>query len=464
MLFSSMTYLLLFFPIFIFLYFLNKNVHYRNTILLLASLTFYAWGEVTTLPYMFIIAIVNYALTRELDKTEDKKRLLFVWILVILNILPLAYFKYSNFFLDNINIVLNTNFTINEAFLPLGISFYTFRNISYIIDVYRKKFPAEKSFFIVLNYILLFPTLISGPIVRFETIREEYHERKITVDDVVEGLERFIIGLAKKVLIANQVAVIAANVFSITDLNSLNSTQVYIAVISFTLQIYFDFSGYSDMAIGIGRIFGFHFLENFNYPYIATSITDFWKRWHISLSTWFRDYIYIPLGGNRVSMLRWILNIAIVWFTTGLWHGAAWNFVLWGVYFGVLLVLEKLFLGKVLSFLKGVNHLIVIFLIMISWVIFNSHSVDQIMIFIQRMIFIQPYDMNTLIELNFGNYWPFYVLGLLFSAPIIPWLNTQCKTSTIYNFAKKLIVLALFILCIIFLIDSSYNPFIYFKF
>ncbi len=464
MLFSSMTYLLLFFPIFIFLYFLNKNVHYRNTILLLASLTFYAWGEVTTLPYMFIIAIANYALTRALDKTEDKKRLLFVWVLVILNILPLAYFKYSNFFLDNINIVLNTQFTINEAFLPLGISFYTFRNISYIIDVYRKKFPAEKSFFIVLNYILLFPTLISGPIVRFETIREEYHERKITVDDVVEGLERFIIGLAKKVLIANQVAVIAANVFSITDLNSLNSTQVYIAVISFTLQIYFDFSGYSDMAIGIGRIFGFHFLENFNYPYIATSITDFWKRWHISLSTWFRDYIYIPLGGNRVSMLRWILNIAIVWFTTGLWHGAAWNFVLWGVYFGVLLVLEKLFLGKVLSFLKGINHLIVIFLIMISWVIFNSHSVDQIVIFVQRMIFIQPYDMNTLIELNFGNYWPYYVLGLLFSAPIIPWLDTQCKTSTIYNFAKKLIVLALFILCIIFLIDSSYNPFIYFKF
>ena len=464
MLFSSMTYLLLFFPIFIFLYFLNKNVHYRNTILLLASLTFYAWGEVTTLPYMFIIAIVNYTLTRALDKTEDKKRLLFVWVLVILNILPLAYFKYSNFFLDNINIVLNTQFTINEAFLPLGISFYTFRNISYIIDVYRKKFPAEKSFLIVLNYILLFPTLISGPIVRFETIREEYHERKITVDDVVEGLERFIIGLAKKVLIANQVAVIAANVFSITDLNSLNSTQVYIAVISFTLQIYFDFSGYSDMAIGIGRIFGFHFLENFNYPYIATSITDFWKRWHISLSTWFRDYIYIPLGGNRVSMLRWILNIAIVWFTTGLWHGAAWNFVLWGVYFGVLLVLEKLFLGKVLSFLKGINHLIVIFLIMISWVIFNSNSVDQIMIFIQRMIFIQPYDMNTLIELNFGNYWPFYVLGLLFSTPIIPWLDTQCKTSTIYNFTKKLIVLALFILCIIFLIDSSYNPFIYFKF
>ena len=464
MLFSSMTYLLLFFPIFIFLYFLNKNVHYRNTILLLASLTFYAWGEVTTLPYMFIIAIVNYALTRELDKTEDKKRLLFVWVLVILNILPLAYFKYSNFFLDNINIVLNTQFTINEAFLPLGISFYTFRNISYIIDVYRKKFPAEKSFLIVLNYILLFPTLISGPIVRFETIREEYHERKITVDDVVEGLERFIIGLAKKVLIANQVAVIAANVFSITDFNSLNSTQVYIAVISFTLQIYFDFSGYSDMVIGIGRIFGFHFLENFNYPYIATSISDFWRRWHISLSTWFRDYIYIPLGGNRVSMLRWILNIAIVWFTTGLWHGAAWNFVLWGVYFGVLLVLEKLFLGKVLSFLKGVNHIIVIFLIMISWVIFNSHSIDQIMIFIQRMIFIQPYDMNTLIELNFGNYWPYYVLGLIFSAPIVPWLDSKLKTSTIYNFIKKLIVLALFVLCIIFLIDSSYNPFIYFKF
>ena len=464
MLFSSMTYLLLFFPLFTFLYFLNKNVHYRNTILLLASLTFYAWGEISTLPYMFVIAIVNYALTRVLDKAEDKKRLIIMWILVVLNILPLAYFKYSNFFLDNINIVLNTNFTIHEAFLPLGISFYTFRNISYIIDVYRKKFPAEKSFFIVLNYILLFPTLISGPIVRFETIREEYHERKISVDDVVEGVERFIIGLAKKVLIANQVAVIAANVFSITDFNSLNSTQVYIAVISFTLQIYFDFSGYSDMVIGIGRIFGFHFLENFNYPYIATSISDFWRRWHISLSTWFRDYIYIPLGGNRVSMLRWILNIAIVWFTTGLWHGAAWNFVLWGVYFGVLLVLEKLFLGKVLSFLKGVNHIIVIFLIMISWVIFNSHSIDQIMIFIQRMIFIQPYDMNTLIELNFGNYWPYYVLGLIFSAPIVPWLDSKLKTSTIYNFIKKLIVLALFVLCIIFLIDSSYNPFIYFKF
>jgi alginate O-acetyltransferase complex protein AlgI len=464
MLFSSMTFLLLFLPLVLLLYFLSNNIHYRNAILLLASLTFYAWGEISTIPYMFVIVIVNYVLSIYMDKAEDKNRLMFLWGLILLNLIPLVYFKYSNFFLENINLLFNTSFSINEAFLPLGISFYTFRNISYIIDVYRKKFPVEKSFWIVFNYILLFPTLISGPIVRFETIREAYHERKVSMDDVVEGVQRFIIGLSKKVLIANQVAVIAADVFSITDLSSLNSTQVYIAVISFTLQIYFDFSGYSDMAIGIARIFGFPFLENFNYPYIATSISDFWKRWHISLSTWFRDYIYIPLGGNRVSTLRWILNIAIVWFTTGLWHGAAWNFVLWGVYFGVLLVLEKLFLKKLLSFLKGVNHIIVMFLIMISWVIFNSSSVDQIAVFIQRMVFVQAYDINSLIELNFGNYWPFYVLGLIFSVPIIPWLDTQFKTSTLYNFFKKCVVLALFVLCIIFLIDSSYNPFIYFKF
>ena len=464
MLFSSMTFLLIFFPFFIFLYFLSKNIHYRNTILLISSLVFYAWGEISTLPYMFFVAIVNYSLTQTLDKSENKNRSMIVFILVLINLIPLIYFKYSNFFLDNINILLNTSFTINQAFLPLGISFYTFRNISYIIDVYHRKFPAEKSFFIMLNYILLFPTLISGPIVRFETIRESYYGRNISLDDVVEGLERFIIGLAKKVLIANQVAVIGSSVFGMTDLSSLNSTQVYIAVISFTLQIYFDFSGYSDMAIGIGRIFGFHFLENFNYPYIANSINDFWKRWHISLSTWFRDYIYIPLGGNRVSKIRWILNIAIVWFTTGLWHGAAWNFILWGVYFGVLLILEKLFLAEILGILKVVNHLIVIFLIMISWVIFNSHSIDQIVIFVQRMFIIQGLNINSLIELNFGNYWVYYVLGILFSVPVIPWIDQQLKTSTIYHLIRKLVVLALFVLCIIFLIDSSYNPFIYFKF
>jgi len=464
MLFSSMTFLLLFFPLTIVLYFLSTNIHYRNTILLIASIAFYSWGEVSTLGLMLIVIIVNYSLSIVMDKKEGNSRKLILWLIVLLNLGLLSYFKYSNFFLENTNFIFGTDFAYSELFLPIGISFYTFRVISYVIDVYRKKIPVQKSFLIIANYMVLFPTLISGPIVRYETIHEEYLSRNISMDDVVDGLQRFIIGLSKKVLIANQVAVIAADVFKITDLNSLNSTQVYIAVISFTLQIYFDFSGYSDMAIGIARIFGFHFLENFNYPYIATSITDFWKRWHISLSTWFRDYIYIPLGGNRVNFLLWIRNIAIVWFATGLWHGAAWNYVLWGVYFGVLLILEKLFLGKVLSFLKGLNHLITVFLIMISWVIFNSTSVDQIFAFINRMIFITPYDADSLITLNFGNYWPYYLLGIIFSTPLIPWIETKLKTSTLYNLLKSIIVLALFVLCIIFLIDSSYNPFIYFKF
>ncbi len=464
MLFSSMTFLLLFFPLTIILYFLSTNIHYRNTILLIASIAFYSWGEVSTLGLMLVVIIVNYSLSIVMDKKEGNSRKLILWLIVILNLGLLSYFKYSNFFLENTNFIFGTDFAYSEVFLPIGISFYTFRVISYVVDVYRKKIPVQKSFLIIANYMVLFPTLISGPIVRYETIHEEYQSRKVSMDDVVDGLQRFIIGLSKKVLIANQVAVIAADVFKITDLSSLNSTQVYIAVISFTLQIYFDFSGYSDMAIGIARIFGFHFLENFNYPYIATSITDFWKRWHISLSTWFRDYIYIPLGGNRVNFLLWIRNIAIVWFATGLWHGAAWNFVLWGVYFGILLILEKLFLGKVLSFLKGLNHLITVFLIMISWVIFNSSSVDQIFAFINRMIFITPYDADSLINLNFGNYWPYYLLGILFSTPLIPWIETKLKTSTLYNLLKSIIVLALFVLCIIFLIDSSYNPFIYFKF
>jgi len=464
MLFSSMTFLLLFFPLTIALYFLSSNIHYRNTILLIASIAFYSWGEVSTLGLMLVVIVVNYSLSLIMDKKEGNQRKLYLWLIVLLNLGLLSYFKYSNFFLENTNFIFGSDFAYSEVFLPIGISFYTFRVISYVIDVYRKKIPVQKSFLIIANYMVLFPTLISGPIVRYETINEEYLNRKVTIDDVVEGLQRFIIGLSKKVLIANQVAVIAADVFKITDFNSLNSTQVYIAVISFTLQIYFDFSGYSDMAIGIARIFGFHFLENFNYPYIATSITDFWKRWHISLSTWFRDYIYIPLGGNRVNFILWIRNIAIVWFATGLWHGAAWNFVLWGVYFGIILVLEKLFLGKVLSFLKGFNHLITVFLIMVSWVIFNSSSVEQIFAFLTRMVIIQPYDVDSLIALNFGNYWPYYLLGVLFSAPIIPWIESKLKTSTVYNLLKSIVVLALFVLCIIFLIDSSYNPFIYFKF
>lgn len=462
--FNSMSFIFAFLPLTIALYFLSKSTTYRNVVLLLASIVFYAWGDLGNLALMLVVTLVNYLLVMAMSKCEDKQRKSFLLTVVLLNVIMLGFYKYTNFSIENLNYVFRSEIKFIGLALPLGISFFTFRIISYAVDVYQNKIPVETSLLRMSLYTLMFPMIISGPIVRYETIANEMKSRRVKLDDLTIGVQRFIIGLGKKVLIANQVAYIASEVFKITDFSKLTSTHVFIGVLSYTLQVYFDFSGYSDMAIGVARIFGFNFLENFNYPYIAKSATEFWRRWHISLSTWFRDYIYIPLGGNRVPFYRWVLNIAIVWMVTGLWHGAAWSFVFWGIYFGVILIIEKLFLSKWLIRLPVLNHIYTLIVVMISWIIFNSSSLTQILVFIKRIIVVRELSFDVLISLNFGTYWPYYILGIVFSTPIVKWLEQKFQSSAVFTLIKNTTIILIFVLSLIYMIDGSYNPFIYFKF
>ena len=343
MVFSSAIFVFCFLPIlFLFYFLLPKKC--KNVVLLIFSLIFYAFGGVNYLFTMLLTVFVSYLGGILLQKSKNKKLVLF--FTVGINLLFLIYFKYTGFILTNINNLFSASISIPDIIMPIGISFYTFQSLCYVIDVYRGEVSVQKNYFLLLLYVSLFPQLVAGPIVRYKTIENEIKKRSTTVDDFCYGIERFILGLAKKVIIANQMGKLADIVFSG---ESFTTPVVWIGAIAYMMQIYFDFSAYSDMAIGIGRIFGFKFLENFNFPYIAKSITDFWRRWHISLSTFFRDYIYIPLGGNKCSKMRQIFNMSVVWLLTGLWHGASWNFVLWGIYYLVILILEKFVFKNVLE-------------------------------------------------------------------------------------------------------------------
>ena len=346
MVFSSQTFLFFFLPL-AGLCVLIRSKPVQNAMLLIASLIFYAWGEPKMVVLMVLVTLVAYgsgfAIVHFEARPRAKKAALIAAIVVILG--NLVVFKYLNFLFRTFSFL---GLTDPGIALPIGISFYTFQILSYVIDLYRGKIALQRNFFYLLMYVSFFPQLIAGPIVRYETVEQEIRERQVTMDDLAQGFRRFVVGLAKKLLLANQVAQVATIVYSGNPAN-YGSLMYWLAAIAYTLQIYFDFSGYSDMAIGLGRMFGFHFLENFNYPYISLSVTEFWRRWHISLSTWFRDYVYIPLGGNRVSRGKWVRNILVVWGLTGLWHGADWNFLLWGLYYGVLLLIEKLWLGKYLE-------------------------------------------------------------------------------------------------------------------
>ena len=330
MVFSSLTFLLLFLPITLFFYFIipKTKTNLRNIVLLIVSLIFYAWGEPIYILLMMFSIIINYFLGLILDKSNKRK--LWLIISIFFNIGLLFFFKYTDFFLSNLNNLFNIEIPLLNLTLPIGISFYTFQILSYVIDVYRKEVQVQKNILKLATYITLFPQLIAGPIVRYITICDELNKRDESIKNFASGLRRFILGLGKKVIIANNVAILADAVFNNSP-NGVGSLIIWLGAIAYTIQIYFDFSGYSDMAIGLGKMFGFNFLENFNYPYIAKSITDFWRRWHISLSSFFRDYLYIPLGGNRCSKIKWFRNIFIVWFLTGLWHGASWNYIVWGV-------------------------------------------------------------------------------------------------------------------------------------
>ena len=403
MVFSSLTFLLIFLPVLSILYFLVKNIKVKNYILLIFSLLFYAWGEPIYIVIMLLSIIVTYIAGIVINKSINKKIALIISILLLLS--SLLFFKYYNFLIDNINSIFNINIVKSKLSLPIGISFYTFQAISYLIDVYRNKTKVQNNIFYLALYISLFPQLIAGPIVRYETIENEIRERKHTLDNVVDGIKRFIIGLSKKVIIANNMALIVDTIF---DSGIIPGTFIiYLAAICYTLQIYYDFSGYSDMAIGLGKMFGFSFLENFNYPYIAKSITDFWRRWHISLSSWFRDYVYIPLGGSRVKTIKIIRNILIVWMLTGFWHGANWNFIIWGLYYGILLLIEKFVLKNILEKIPNIfKHLITLFLVIIGWVIFRITNINTLLetlkyMFIFRGENIQQFILNNLYILIF---------------------------------------------------------------
>lgn len=470
MLFSSLTFLFGFLPILLILYFILKKRKYKNIVLLIFSLIFYAWGEPKYIFLMLLTILIVYIFGILIDKfdKENKKILkkisLIICIILILG--SLIFFKYSNFLIENVNLAFKAKIKPLNIVMPIGISFYTFQILSYIIDLYNKKIKLQKNYFSLALYVSLFPQLIAGPIVRYETVEEEIDNRKETKEDVISGTKRFIIGLSKKVIIANQMALLADLIFNKHN-GAYGTTIIWLGTFAYTLQIYFDFSGYSDMAIGLGKIFGFHFLENFDYPYISKSVTEFWRRWHISLSTWFRDYVYIPLGGNRVNKFKWIRNIILVWLLTGLWHGAAWNFIIWGIYYGLLLLFEKLFFDRILKKLPTIiNWLYTFIIVMISWMIFRSNSLNELLLFIKTMFVYKQTDWLTILADNLStfNALMFVLPAFILSFPILKKIKEKYSGKTIYIILTNILLLMLFIMCIVYLTSSSYNPFIYFRF
>ncbi|WP_406944958.1 MBOAT family O-acyltransferase [Halobacillus sp. SY10] len=469
MVFSNLVFLFCFLPAVILIYFLSPRA-LKNIILLMASLFFYAWGEPIYILLMLFSIHMNYFLGRWLGQSSNKK--LFLSMAIIGNLLILFFFKYIDFLIRNVNYIFDTSYQPLELPLPIGISFFTFQAMSYVIDVYRKEVAPQKNLISLALYISFFPQLVAGPIVRYHSINDQLQSRFVTLEKFSNGVRRFIIGLAKKVLLANAFGEVADGVFA-TPADELSLVTAWLGIAAYTLQIYFDFSGYSDMAIGLGKMFGFDFLENFNYPYIARSATEFWKRWHISLGSWFRDYLYIPLGGNRGGRAKTIRNLLIVWSITGFWHGASWTFMAWGFYYGVLITLERIGLSKVLGRLwRPVQHVYLLLIVMIGWVFFRADDFSYSLSYIQRMFGWQIHgylDSQSYIYLN--DYWYIFLCGALFSLPVFPYLKK--KTASVMEtkplqYAIPLMSTAFYMLLMIGatlqLVNSTYNPFIYFRF
>mgnify|MGYP003291525775 CR=1 FL=1 len=461
MVFSSITFLFYFLPIVLGIYYIVPNKA-KNIILLASSLFFYFYGEPTYVLIMIFSIISTYIFAILMDKYKELSKL-FLILSICTSIGILTYFKYTNFLIENINLLLKNKIDFIYVVLPIGISFYTFQLISYIVDVYRGQAKVQKNLLKLAMYISLFPQLIAGPIVRYTTIEEQLENREYSLSKFSLGVRRFIIGLGKKVLIANILGELCNKFLTSNDTSVL---FYWMYGISNMLQIYFDFSGYSDMAIGLGKIFGFEFLENFNYPYIATSITDFWRRWHISLSSWFRDYIYIPLGGNRVSKIKWIRNILIVWLLTGLWHGAAWNFIIWGVYFGILLLVEKLFLGKLLNKLpKALSRIYTLIIVMISFIIFSGENPAQIITNLGGLVGLSDNQVISIQSIYyFKSYFVILLIGIIGATPILKNIVNTKKIHKLANVLETIFLIIILILSTSYIIDSSFNPFLYFRF
>lgn len=466
MLFSSIPFLFYFIPCVVLLYFAVPKC-LKNSVLLLSSLFFYGWGEPRYLVFMLISITQGYIFGILIEKHLGKRRSkAFLAASVLFSLLLLGYCKYADFFIDNFNTLTGMSVPLLKIALPIGISFYTFQILSYTVDVYRGDVPAQRNYINLAAYIAMFPQLIAGPIVRYSDIAKQLENRTHTVSGVALGIRRFILGLSKKILIANILGEFVS-VFKASDEKSVLYFWLY--AIAYMLHIYFDFSGYSDMAIGLGHVFGFRFMENFDYPYISGSITEFWRRWHISLGSWFRDYLYIPLGGNRVSKPRWFFNIFVVWMATGFWHGAAWNFILWGVMFAVLLIIEKLWLLKPLKKLKIFNHIYVLLLVMISFVIFDAASIQGAFSYIAAMFGGQNIPIVTFESLYYlRSYLVILILAIIGATPLPKKLASALEkgkhTGFAYNAAEPIILILLLTVCTAFLIDGSFNPFLYFRF
>ena len=463
MVFSSIPFIFFFFPLSLILYYIVP-FKIKNYVLLAFSLVFYAWGEPIYVLLMIFSSFFNYyaALFIEKYQMERKKKKLILIISVIINLLIIGFFKYSDFLIETVNSIFNISIPLLKIGLPIGISFFTFQTMSYVIDVYRREVRVEHNPFIFMTYVSMYPQLIAGPIVRYETVSEELYKREINIDNFSKGFMRFLRGLFKKVLIANSVGLLYNTIIGVDNISVLTA---WLGIIAFSFQIYYDFSGYSDMAIGMGKMLGFNYLENFNYPYIANSITDFWRRWHISLSSWFKDYVYIPLGGSRVSKIINIRNILVVWMLTGLWHGASWNFVLWGLYYGIFLMLEKFILKKYIEKLPKVfKHIYTLFIVVIGWTIFAFDDTKVLFSYLSNMFNIFKYPIvDSMFFYYIKNYIVVLVLSVIFSMPI--YNNLSKKIDRRYKYILVYIVyLILFVITLSYIVSDTYNPFLYFRF
>lgn len=466
MLFSSISFLFYFLPCVLILYFAVPKC-LKNSVLLLTSLFFYGWGEQKYLLLMLLSITQGYVFGLLIEKYRGKKQSkVFLAVSVIFSLLLLGYCKYVDFFIMNFNLVTGLSLPLLKIILPIGISFYTFQILSYAVDVYRGDVPAQRNYINLAAYIAMFPQLIAGPIVRYSDIEAQLVNRTHSMESIAYGTRRFIIGLSKKILLANTLGQLV-EIFKTSSEPSVLFVWMY--AIAYTLHVYFDFSGYSDMAIGLGSIFGFRFCENFNYPYISRSITEFWRRWHMSLGTWFRDYLYIPLGGNRVSQGRFIFNIFVVWMATGLWHGATWNFVIWGINFAILLMIEKLWLLPRLKKLKVLNHIYVLFFVMINFVLFDATTITDAFSYYKAMFGGANLDIVSLESIYYlKSYAMILIIAIIGATPLpkklIERFGKKKIGERLINVAEPITILLLLIVCTAFLVDGSFNPFLYFRF
>ncbi|MGN1305190.1 MAG: MBOAT family O-acyltransferase [Oscillospiraceae bacterium] len=467
MVFSSLVFLFYFLPVIMLIYFILPD-KFRNFFILLTGLFFYAWGEPKYVVIMLISTAIDYTAGLLINKFNDKRNIqtIFLLVSVLMNLGLLGVFKYSSFIITTINSVFGLNISDPQLPLPIGISFYTFQSMSYTIDLYLKKIKVQKNFFSFAAYVTLFPQIVAGPIVRYEDVAKEIDHRTISISKVSEGIGKFLKGLAKKVILANNIGLVWTQVKAM-DYGEISAATAWIGILAFTFQIYFDFSGYSDMAIGLGKMLGFNFPKNFDHPYLSRSISEFWRRWHITLGSWFREYVYIPLGGNRKGFARTIINLLIVWSLTGLWHGSSWNFMLWGFYFGVLIVIERIGFGKILEKLpKVVSTLYTFILVVLGWVLFDTNTLADAGHYIAAMFGANGILGDSTALYLLASNAVVFVLCIFASTDIFSKFTDKLQEQKPVQLKIAAIAAQLFILvnCTAYLVDASYNPFLYFRF